>query len=355
MPSCIAGGLQSCRALKSLSKGVFITITVRPIFLFKILISFHNTVMDTDRVVQRLRGIIVTAVRPTIKTTLWLLKIMLPITLIVKVLQYLGVIEWLAQYLNTVFVYMGLPGASAIAWLTGASVSTYAGIAVMLSMPMTLRQATIIAIMTCLCHSLPMEGAVVSKTGSNFMRMTVIRIIAAFVSGVYLNVVLPDMDTALAITLTQELMPASITAVVGEWIVSSAKMSVFLVMLIYALMLIQRLLDDFGLMYLLVKPLRPFMKLFGLPEHASYLWLVGNVLGISYGSAMMMELIDSGKVSKEEADTVNYHLIMNHSMLEDTLVYAAVGISAFWILSTRILYATILVWMVHAIRRIAKS
>lgn len=286
------------------------------------------------------------------KTAFWLLKMMLPITLGVKILQYLGVIEWLAQYLNEVFVYMGLPGASAIAWVTGASVSTYAGLAVMLTMPLTLRQATIIAIMTCLCHSLPMEGAVVSKTGSNFMRMTVIRIVAAFISGVYLNLVLPEMSEAMPVSMADAVMPDSVGALLSEWVVNSIQMSFFVVALIYALMVIQRMLEDLGLMYLLVKPLGPFMRLFGLPVHASYLWLVGNVLGISYGSAMMMELVDGGKVTRQEADIVNYHLIMNHSMLEDTLVYAAVGISAFWILSTRILFALILVWLVLAIRRL---
>ena len=67
------------------------------------------------------------AFRPATKTTLWLLKIMLPISLLVRLLQYYGVIAWLAQYLDVVFQYMGLPGASAIAFLTGASVTTYAG------------------------------------------------------------------------------------------------------------------------------------------------------------------------------------------------------------------------------------
>ena len=83
---------------------------------------------------------------------------------------------------------------------------------------------------------------------------------------------------------------------------------------------------------------------FGLPRNAAYLWLVGNVLGISYGSAVMMQLQEEGKITRQEADEVNYHLIMNHSMLEDTLVFATAGVSALWILSTRLLFALILVW-----------
>ena len=86
------------------------------------------------------------------------------------------------------------------------------------------------------------------------------------------------------------------------------------------------------------------MRFFGLPENSSYLWLVGNVLGISYGSAAMIDLEERGQITREEANEVNYHLIMNHSMLEDTLVFATAGVSALWILSTRMLFAFLLVW-----------
>ena len=86
------------------------------------------------------------------------------------------------------------------------------------------------------------------------------------------------------------------------------------------------------------------MQFFGLPRNAAYLWLVGNVLGISYGSAVMLQLEEEGKITRQAADEVNYHLIMNHSMLEDTLVFATAGVSALWILSTRLLFAFVLVW-----------
>lgn len=301
--------------------------------------------------IERLIGIIKGAVRPALKTSYWLLRIMLPISLAMKVAQYYGVIDWLAQYLNVIFQYMGLPGSSSIAWLTGACVNTYAGLAVMLSMPMTLRQASIIAIMICLCHALPLEGAVVQKTGSRFMPMTLLRIMAAFVAGFLLNIMLPEYPEPLQITFASA-SPDSLFLVLKDWFFSSLQLSAMIILLIYGLMLLQRILDDLGLMYILTKPLRPFMRLFGLPENSSYLWLVGNVLGLSYGSAMMIDLEESGQISREEANEVNYHLIMNHSMLEDTLVFVGVGVSAWWILGTRMLFAIVLVWSRKAINRL---
>lgn len=291
------------------------------------------------------------AARPSVKTTLWLLKIMLPVSFAVQVLQYYGVIAWLAQYLNPVFVYMGLPGASGIAFLTSASVTTYAGLAVMLSMELTMREATILSIMTVLCHALPMECAVVHKVGSNPYRMGALRIVAAFIAGFYLNMVLPEMPQPFTAHHAIE-TTASVWKVVEQWGWSSVKLSLMICVLIYTLMVLQRLLERCGIMEKLVQPLRPVMLFFGLPENASFLWLVGNVLGISYGSAAMVDLEERGQITKEEANEVNYHLIMNHSMLEDTMVFASCGISAFWILSTRMLFAFCLVWGRKAVKKL---
>ncbi len=283
------------------------------------------------------------AIPPTLRTVAWLLRIMLPISLAVRLLQYYGVIEWCAQFLNPVFLHLGLPGASAIAFLTGASVTTYACLAVMLSMELTMRQATIISIMVLICHALPMECAVVKKVGSRPYRMAVIRIVAAFLAAVYLNLVLPEMSEPFSHVIAAAEEP-TLTDILTEWLYSSLKLSLMILGIIYALMVIQRLLDDLGILPRLIRPFQPLMRLFGLPKSATYLWLIGNVLGISYGSAMMLELEENGVITKEEANQVNYHLIMNHSMLEDTMVFATAGISALWILSTRILFALILVW-----------
>ena len=118
--------------------------------------------------------------------------------------------------------------------------------------------------------------------------------------------------------------------------------TVFLI--IYSLMVVQRLIEAFHLLQPLSKALAPLMRVFGLPQQVSYMWLVGNVLGISYGSAVMLELQDKGMINKEDANDMNFHLIMNHSMLEDTIVFAATGISALWIIGTRVFFALILVW-----------
>ena len=132
------------------------------------------------------------ALPSTWKSASWLLKLMIPISLAVTLLQHYGVLEWIAGYLHPVFVHLGLPGASAVAFISGASAGTYAGIAAMMSMPLTMRQATILAMMVALCHALPMECAVNRKTGSSFWEMAVLRIARAFVCAFVRNLILPE-------------------------------------------------------------------------------------------------------------------------------------------------------------------
>ena len=276
------------------------------------------------------------------KSTKWLLKLMIPISLSVTLMQHFGVLAWIATWINPLFVHFGLPGESAVAFISGATAGTYAGIAAMMSIPLTMKQASILALMIALCHALPMECAVNRKTGSSFWKMGAIRIIMALICAFCLNIILPDMQGKY-IYLGAE-ADSSFTEVMTTWLISQVKMSLMVAFIIYSLMVVQRMLEAYRLLDPLSRLLSPLMAVFGLPRHSSYMWLVGNVLGISYGSAVMLELEEKGLVTREEANDVNYHLIMNHSMLEDTIVFAATGISALLLIITRLCFALILVW-----------
>ena len=282
------------------------------------------------------------AVPASWKSTRWLLKLMIPISLAVTLMQHFGILAWIATWINPMFVHFGLPGESAVAFISGAAAGTYAGLAVMMSIPLTMKQASILALMIALCHALPMECAVNKKTGSSFWNMAVIRIVMALLCAFTLNLLLPEI-AGKYIYLGAE-ADSSLAEVTTTWVLSQVKMSLMVMLIIFTLMVVQRMLEAYCLLDSLSRLLSPLMLFFGLPRHASYMWLVGNVLGISYGSAVMLELEEKGLVTKDEANDVNYHLIMNHSMLEDTIVFAATGISAILLITTRVSFALLLVW-----------
>ncbi|MBO4839872.1 MAG: nucleoside recognition protein [Bacteroidaceae bacterium] len=297
-----------------------------------------------DKFMQSLRS----ALPGTWKSASWLLKLMIPISLTVALLQHWGILAWIAGYLNPLFSMMGLPGESAVLFISGAAAGTYAGVAAMMSVHLTLRQATIVGIMILLCHALPMECTVNHKTGSNFWKMGLIRILMAFVAAMCLNLVLPEMSTPyLYIGAAAE---SSLAEVLLTWAVSQIKISIMVFLIIYSLMVLQCLIEAYSLLAPLSRFLAPLMRLLGLPRNAAYMWLVGNVLGLSYGSAVMLDLEEKGQITRADANAVNYHLIMNHSMLEDTIVLAMTGVSALWILGTRMFFALVVVWGRKAIK-----
>lgn len=301
-----------------------------------------------DKFMQSLRS----ALPSTWKSASWLLKLMIPISLTVALLQHWGILAWIAGYLNPLFSMLGLPGESAVLFISGAAAGTYAGVAAMMSVHLTLRQATIVGIMILICHALPMECTVNHKTGSNFLRMGLIRIFMAFVAAMYLNQLLPDMSTPYL--YMGAAADSSLMEVLQTWTLSQLKVAILVFLIIYVLMVIQSLIQLYSLLDPLSRFLAPLMRFFGLPRKAAYMWLVGNVLGLSYGSAVMLDLEERGQITREDANAVNYHLIMNHSMLEDTIVMAVTGISVFWILATRILFALIVVWGRKAMAKVRR-
>ncbi len=298
---------------------------------------------------ERLLSCLKTAINPTWRSCSWLLRLMIPVSLSVAMLKYWGVIAWIAQYLNPLFCYLGLPGESAVIFVSGAVAGTYPGLAAMMSIQLTLRQASILGIMICLCHALPMECAVNSKTGSSFWKMAAIRIVMAFVCAFVLNLLLPPLTSSYVYLGAAE--EGTLTDVLVTWGISQLKMTLLVFVIVYTLMVVQRLIESYKLLAPLSRFIAPLMTVFGLPRNAAYMWLVGNVLGISYGLAVMLDLEEKGIINREEADDVNHHLIMNHSMLEDTILFSVTGINALLIIGTRVTAAVTVVW----VRRLCKS
>ena len=64
----------------------------------------------------------------------------------------------------------------------------------------------------------------------------------------------------------------------------------------------------------------------------------------------MVDMVDNSKISKSEAHYVNSHLSMSHSLIEDTLLFVVLGISVWWIMGTRLVFALIVVWVMRAVK-----
>lgn len=302
-------------------------------------------------VYRRLKKCVYEAIPSALKSAKFLLSIMIPVSLGVTLLKYAGILEILAGYMDPLFKLAGLPGDAAIVFITSICLNIYSAIAVISTIPFTGRELTILALMCLISHSYFLETPIQKKTGSSAVKMVAVRFTYSFIAAGLLNFIMPP-DTGAAVTASASISGSNdLTVVLSAWVSNSLLLIVEILILLSLLMILQRVLDEFGIIKWMSKTFSPLMKVLGLPESVTFLWIVAYTLGLAYGSAIMLEESENGRLSREDADLLNHHIAISHSLLEDTLLFVAIGVPAMWIIFPRIFLSMAEVWILR-IRRL---
>ncbi|NLZ95206.1 MAG: nucleoside recognition protein [Bacteroidales bacterium] len=294
------------------------------------------------------KRIIAPSIKKATQTSIWLLKLMLPISLVFRLLDYSGLLVYVADFLNPVFIHLGLPGSTAIIFISSIFLPLYAPLAIITSITLTLRELTILALMCQIAHNLPVESAIQAKTGTSFWAMFNIRILTSIIVGLVLNLILPQEMGMPSFMQTSVESMSSLSDVFIAWGITSFRLMVMIFVIISLLMVSYRLLEEYNLINRLSKSIEPILKFFGLPKSTAFLWLIGYIVGLAYGGALMIDQMNEGKVTKAEGSLLNYHLAVSHSVIEDNLLFVALGVSIWWILATRLIVAWLVVWLRRA-------
>ena len=302
--------------------------------------------------IQRISTSSKSALPKSAKTVWWLLKIILPISFLVSLLQYLGIITIIASYLAPVFSVVGLPGESAIVFISSIFLTLYAPIAIIATLSLDLREITILALMCLISHNLFVETAIQKKTGSSAIIMFLLRIFSSFIAAYVLNKLLPA-NLGVNTVSEQAIVYANFSQMLFAWIQGAAWLILKITLIVTGLLILQNILKEFKIIDSISKPFSPIMKFMGLSPDSSFLWFIAQIVGLTYGSVVMIEEVERGEIAAADADLLNYHIAINHSLLEDTLLFVAIGVPAVWITFPRILLAIIAVWTVRIFRKSA--
>jgi len=277
------------------------------------------------------------------KTAWWLIKITVPVSFGVMLLDYFGILTLMAKYTGPIFGYVGLPGISAIVLVTSIFTNIYSVVAVLSLLQLPMREGIILATMCLVSHGFLIETAVMKRTGSSAIRMLLLRLTGSFVVGWMLNMIMPggiSADIQTVIQKQQDFGP-----VFMHWLSSISQTTLKILILVNLLLIFQRILDEFGWMSAIEKPLSPFMKIMGLPRSTTLSWVVANLIGLAYGSAIMIDESEKGKMNREDADLLNHHVSLSHSQLEDPLLFLTLGYAIHWLIWPRIIIAIAAVWL----------
>lgn len=302
-------------------------------------LKFNLMESTRQRIIRSVRDVTPGA----LKTSWWLVRIMFIVTFVITILNYLGVISWISVRLTPLFSLFGLPGEAALAYVSGFFVNCYSAIAVITTLDMDPRAITILAVMVLCAHNIPMETAVQKKTGTPALRMILVRTFSSLFMGWFLHQVMPGEAAATAAGLIEK-QTMSFWPMIADWALDTLKIAIPMVLLVYALSVIQRLLSEFGVIRFIAKSLRPVMVFFGLPPKTAFLWIVANTLGLAYGAAVMIDEVNEGKISERDVDLLNHHISVSHSNLEDLLLFTAIGGLLPWMLLSRWGMSLLLVW-----------
>ncbi len=306
----------------------------------------------TREIFDRGRKAVMAGLRKSVGTAWFLLRIMVPVSLVVALLGWSGLLGRIASLFAPLMKLIGLPGEAALAFLSGALLNNYSAIAVMGSLSLNMKHVTILAVMSLVCHNLLVETTVMKKAGSSATKMVVLRIASAFVLAWLLNLLVPDSLSRIPFSSAQGGTKPSFWLMLSGWAKSTGALTVKIILIVVAIMVTQKLLEEFSVMSFLSRTFAPLMGLFGLPRSASFLWLVINGVGYAYGAGIIVAEIEAGKMKPQESDLFNHHAAITHSLLEDSFLYSAISVSLFWLIVPRILLSIAVVWIERLRRQI---
>lgn len=297
---------------------------------------------------EKFRKEIIGTFKEVFFTVFMLLKIIVPVSIVVKILSHFGIIDIIGRILGPVMRAVGLPGESGLIWATAMVTNIYGGLIVFFSMagriPFTMAQVTVLSAMILVAHSLPVELRIAHAAGVRLWFMFALRVCAAFVLGFILHHIYDGFHLlqgpARILWRPGEVDPSLIS-----WIVSQLKNYAMIFLIIFVLIAVMRILKATGIIARLNRMLSPLLRLLGMSRAAAPLTIIGITLGISYGGGLIINEARSGVLSKRDIFLSLSLMGLSHSLIEDTLVMVAMGASLSGILLGRILF-TLLVMMI---------
>jgi hypothetical protein len=292
-------------------------------------------------------------------TSFTLFKIMIPISIIVKILAYFGLIEIIGSTLNPVMQFVGLPGDFGLVWATAMITNLYGGIIVLSNLAAintyTIAQVSILAIMMLVAHNLPIELRIAQKTGVKVWFSLLLRVTMALLFGWILFFIFSTLnifkEDAKIIFAPPESEPTII-----NWFIGEARTYLIIFLIILALVTLMRILKITGLINKLNNLLEPGLKLLGMSKNAAPVTIIGMTMGLAYGGGLIIKEVEKGIISKKDVFLSISLMNLSHSLIEDTLLMLAIGASVLAVLFYRVAFSIfIIILLIQVIRHLSKK
>ena len=283
----------------------------------------------TSHLLKTLREVLMDAVHVSFD----FFKVLIPISIAMKILAELDWIRYLALPLEPVMQLTGLPADLGIAWATGIMVNFYSALIVFIGLlpglpPLTTEQVTTLAVMMLIAHSIPAEGRIAAfvYTGEH---ETCIRhpghtcAGARFIGGVIVHTSCQAfgwLDTPARIVFT----PSPDVNLLW-WALGEVRNLVSIFCVIFFVMLLQRFLRYLKVADLIGRALAPALRVLGMRPAAATAMIVGVITGIVYASGVILKEVRSGEMSRHDVFSCMTLMGLAHAIIEDTCLMLLIG------------------------------
>ncbi len=136
------------------------------------------------------------------------------------------------------------------------------------------------------------------------------------------------------------------TAIVTEAVTGSLDGIFKIAMIVIPLMIFVEIIQDMNWLDKMTAVLTPITRLIGISPATKLPIMAGLVFGISYGGGIIIDSARQGKLTYRDIYLINLFLVICHSLIEDTFLFAAIGARWLPILIVRIIMAVIICWAV---------
>ena len=279
----------------------------------------------------------------------WLCKIVIPISFLVTLLQWTGWLNELDFLLNPLMRLINLPPEAAIPIIAGMLANIYAVIAIITVIPFTIEQMTLIAIFTLIAHSLIFEGIIQHKSGINVIKITLFRIIAAILTVLIVSQFLGDTSQSVAVPVGLTVQTPFLQ-VLKTWALDMIGLLIKIFGIIMFIMIMLEASKSLGWIEYSLKFFRPLMRVLGLSDRTAMMCVSAIIFGLGYSGALIVEEARSGLLTKEELEPLHISIGINHSMVEDPALLAALGVNFFWLWVPKFITAIVAVHTYRSIK-----
>lgn len=280
-----------------------------------------------------------------VRGTLWMLKILVPCSLLTFLIDVSGLLAHLEFMLVPAMGLLSLPPDAALPLAAGLLAGIYGAVAAMAVLDFSMAETILLAVFLLISHNIIQEGIVQARSGLNFFKATAARLTASIVTVLCVARLLPSVeggDPPLA-AIAQGAQPFKF--LLQGWLWDTGVLCLQIFAIITAMMVVMEWMRAARVIPWLARILRPVLGLMGLSHRVAILWLTAAVFGLSYGAAVIVEEAREGDFGKEEIEGLQLSIGINHALIEDPAIFLALGIPAVWLWGPRLLAALVAVYL----------